>query len=134
MTAALVIDASAALRIVLKGEGGENYGHAARAASLLLAPRLYCTEAANGLWRNVRAGFMSRPDALDKLNRIILLVDRFEDDDRLASETLTLSIELGHPVYDLTYLVLARRNGAGLVTADRGLAELGAKLCLDVIH
>lgn len=134
MSKPCVVDASAGLRMVMDGERGPEYLRAIRAAALVLAPALFTIATANGLWRYARAGQLSKQQALIKLGEAKVLIDRFEDDERLATEALALSIDLAHPVYDLSYLVLARRHGAGLVTADRKLAELGTQLGLDVLH
>ena len=45
----------------------------------------------------------------------------------MLREALIEAIRLDHPVYDLLYLVLARREGATLFTLDQKLQNL----CLD---
>jgi predicted nucleic acid-binding protein len=41
----------------------------------------------------------------------------------LASLALRMAAELDHPIYDATYLALARSLGMPMVTADRRLVE-----------
>ena len=55
------------------------------------------------------------------------LVSEFCEDDELVVEALSEAVRLNHPVYDLMYLVLARRHAATLFTLDRKLQQL----CLD---
>ena len=55
------------------------------------------------------------------------MVDEFCGTKDLLREALIEAIRLDHPVYDLLYLVLARREGATLFTLDQKLQNL----CLD---
>ena len=41
-----------------------------------------------------------------------------------------LSCTADHPIYDIVYLVLARRNNAFLLTLDQRLAKLAQKFSL----
>lgn len=56
------------------------------------------------------------------------LVDHIEPDRTLLAEALALATHLDHPVYDCLYLVLARREVASLLSADRRLLELANKV------
>ena len=56
------------------------------------------------------------------------LVDRVEPDRHLQAEALALACHLDHPVYDCLYLALARREAATLITADRRLQQLAARV------
>jgi predicted nucleic acid-binding protein len=44
------------------------------------------------------------------------------------AEALALATHLDHPLYDCLYLVLARREVASLLSADRRLLELAKKV------
>ena len=56
------------------------------------------------------------------------LVDVIEPDRYLQAEALALACHLDHPVYDCLYLALARREAAVLVTADKRLQQLAARV------
>ena len=123
MSRRLVLDASAALHAVLPGPAAEPVLDALSGAALVLAPDLYAIEVANSLWKYVRAGDLAVDEAVAKLDRALALVDSLVPVEELAKESLVAAAESGHPVYDLAYAVLARREGATVVTADRGFTE-----------
>ena len=52
------------------------------------------------------------------------LVDEFVPLEDNAAESFAEAVRQNHPVYDLFYLTLARRNAATLLTADKRLAAL----------
>lgn len=98
------------------------------AADLVLAPELMLTEVANALWRLQRAGQLEASGLQQRLSRAADLVDHIEPDRTLLPEALALATHLDHPVYDCLYLVLARREVALLLSADRRLLELAKKV------
>lgn len=130
MTARLVLDASAAIHLVLGTEGASAVADALEAASLVLAPDLYFAETASALWKYVRAGHLATPDADSRFEESMALVDETWSAESLAREVFAEANRLNHPVYDLYYAVLARRNGASLLTFDRRLATLARGLGL----
>jgi predicted nucleic acid-binding protein len=90
-------------------------------AALVLAPALLRVEAANALWKYLRAGHIDLATARERHAEISLLVHRFIDEQGLFPEALQLAADHAHPVYDAVYAVTARRNAATLLTFDRRL-------------
>ncbi len=86
------------------------------------------TEVANALWRLQRAGQLEASGLQQRLIRAADLVDHIEPDRTLLAEALALATHLDHAVYDCLYLVLARREVASLLSADRRLLELANKV------
>jgi predicted nucleic acid-binding protein len=126
MTARVILDASATIRIVTDPEAAGDLAEAVRAAALVMAPALMLTEVANVLWKIQRVGRLGGTDPLDLLHDAAALVDHFEPDTTLLGEALALASHLDHPVVDCLYLVLARREVATLLSCDQrllGLAE-----------
>lgn len=80
MTGRLVIDASAALHLVLRTEWAPRLAGAVAEASLVLAPTLFASEVANGLWKYVRSGAIDLPAAMEHREEAIGLVDTFAAD------------------------------------------------------
>ena len=115
--AALVVDASVALKWVVEEEGSE------AALTLkgrdLAAPSLLRVEAANALRSLAARKAIAPAAALDLLGLLqeapMALV---EPDDALERRALEIALQLAHPVYDCVYLALAERMGRVLVTAD----------------
>ena len=124
----IVLDASAALHVVLKiGRASEFIGELER-CSAVLAPSLFRSEVANTLWKYVRAGTIDKQGAMIRLAEALDLIDSLESDETLVTEALSLAVRYDHPVYDLLYVVLAMRFGARLVSADRKLLALVEKI------
>lgn len=126
----LVLDASAALRVVLRQEGTGDLAHRLGDARLVLAPDVYVSEVANGLWKYVADGQFEVDEAQARLEEALELVDVLVAGVELVAEALAAAARHRHPVYDLLYAVLARRHGCGLLTVDRRLAGLAAELGL----
>jgi predicted nucleic acid-binding protein len=79
-------------------------------------------EFANALWAGARSGAMPAAVARRAVPELIAsdwlaLVASAP----LVADALAMGIELDHPVYDLIYVALARREGTRLVTADARL-------------
>ncbi len=125
---ALVLDASAVVRIIEGSDQSATFAEAVLQAELVLAPELMLTEVANALWRLQRAGQLEADGVRLRLSRATELVDHIEPDRHLHVEALALACHLDHPVYDCLYLALARREAAGLITADRRLQQLAERV------
>ncbi len=124
----VVLDTSAAANIVLRTELAPSLIETLRTADLVLAPSLFHSEVANTLWKYVGSGELDVDGAIARHEEAIALVDAFEADDQLAVEALSTAARMNHPVYDLLYVILARRFGCRLMTTDRKLAALAASI------
>jgi predicted nucleic acid-binding protein len=116
----LIVDASIALQWVLQQE------YSARANMLrnetgLIAPSLIAAEIGSVIWKAVRRGAISRPDAADALNAALLPFEALIAGEALCGRALALAIALAHPIYDCFYIALAERENAQLVTADENM-------------
>ena len=84
----------------------------------LVAPDYIMVECANVLWKYVRRGTFSVPDAVSALRTLrglgIPLVPHAE----LLEDALAFAGETGIVVYDALFAVLARREDTDLITAD----------------
>lgn len=120
----LVLDASAAVRLVMRAEAADKLLEPVSAAMVVAAPSLYASEVANALWKYVKAGSLEVETALERYEEAINLIDDFTPDWELTTEALTEAARYGHPVYDLLYAVLARRTGCVVLTMDKRLKTL----------
>jgi len=93
-----VLDASAAVRLILGDPTAAGLAELIRAAPLVLAPELMLTEVANALWKLQRAEQLAGLDPQQLLADATDLVDRVEPDRHLQAEALALACHLGHPV------------------------------------
>jgi predicted nucleic acid-binding protein len=120
----IVLDASAAIHLVLNGPRAATVRAAIESDGATVAPDLYVAEVANALWKYVRAGQLDPDIARDSLSDATELLTRTVPSAELVTESLHEATRLGHPVYDLLYLVAARRNAATLATCDQRLHDL----------
>jgi len=128
MALACVLDASAAVRLILADPAAADLAERVGGAALVLAPELMLTELVNTLWKLRRADRLNDLDPQELLAEARELVDRLEPDRHLQAEALALACHLNHPVYDCLYLALARREAASLISSDRRLNALAERV------
>ena len=119
-----VLDASAALHVVMRLPTAEPVIDELEQANIVLAPQLYFSETANALWKYVSHNQLSAEQAIERYQDVCALPDEAISDQTLALEALSLASANNHPVYDIIYVVLARRNACGVLTKDSRLAKL----------
>ena len=128
----VVLDASAALAAVLGQGSRPAVLDALASASVVIAPELFAAEVTRGLWRYVAAKQLALDEAADLLDAVLKLVDRFHPVAVLTQEILREASARRHSVYDLCYAVLARREGAAVLTIDGRLKKLVATMKIPV--
>jgi predicted nucleic acid-binding protein len=128
MALACVLDASAAVRLILADPAAADLAERVGGAALVLALELMLSELANTLWKLQRADRLNDLDPQELLAEARELVDRLEPDRHLQAEALALACHLNHPVYDCLYLALARREAASLISSDRRLNALAERV------
>ena len=124
----IVLDASAAANIILRTDLAPALIEKLGQGRLVIAPSLFHSEIANTLWKYVRCGDLSKDTALARYAEAVGLVDAFEADEALATEALPAAIRYSHPVYDLLYVILARRHGCRVLTVDKRLITLAGEI------
>lgn len=134
MTPRIVLDASAAVRVVLRQEGSARWIDLLESASLVIAPSLVCAEVANTLWKYQRRGEISAAEGIRLYQLATSLVDDLIPTEELALEAFSEATRQSHPVYDMLYVVAARRYGCAFLTADNRLASLAAEMNLKVVQ
>ncbi len=129
----VVIDASAAVGLVLAIPGADLFSAPLEQAVLVTAPDLFIAEVSNAIWKYRKADLLPMARCEQALEHAISLPDRLEAGTALYLEAFALSCRHLHPVYDTLYIVLARRNNATLLTLGRRLAALAVKLEIEVV-
>jgi predicted nucleic acid-binding protein len=122
LTARAVLDASAAVRLVLNGEHAAQLAAKLEDVAVVTAPDLFCSEAASALWKYTRAGILPLDQAILRLEQCLGLTDTLVPESMLAPEALAAAARHQHSIYDMMYAVLARRSAALVITADRPFA------------
>lgn len=128
----IMLDASAAIPAALGHEPGPAILGIVARASLVIVPDIFVAEVTSGLWKYVNAGRFSIDHAIIRLRRTLDFVKRRELTQDLAEEVLQEAAARRHPVYDMFYVVLARREGAVVVTLDKRLRKLLEEMGLPV--
>ena len=124
MRSHLVLDASAALEAVLgRSQATAVIDHLERAARVTV-PDLFFAEAANALWKYVKAGELTAEEGQALLASACALADESVSAEDLVTEALATAAAFDHSVYDVLYAVVARRAGAAVCTMDRRLCKL----------
>lgn len=123
----IILDSSAAVDIARETEDGKALAALMLTGETVISSELFYAEVANSFSKYCRAGFFSEKEAKERMVKALQLVEVFCPLEESFAEAFSESIRLEHSVYDIVYLVLARRNGATLFTLDRKLQ----KLCLD---
>lgn len=119
----VVLDASAAVRVVTGHDEGDAFADTLLAADTVLVPDLFVAEVTNALWRLARFAGLGGDLASSSVRRALALPTEFLASQPIAPEVLAMALSHQRPAYDLFYFVLARRHAARLLTADRGLQE-----------
>lgn len=124
----IALDVSAAYAIANGTDGGRRMQALMVEDEKVVAPTLFFSEAANAAWKLACFGGADRAFAVEKMKIAVELVDEFFPDEEMMAEALAEAldeaIKFGHAVYDMLYLVLARRTGATLFTLDQKLAAV----------
>lgn len=127
-----VLDVSAAVEILLQKDKSAKFRAQCQEAAWVIAPDLFVSETANVFWKYHLAGVLDREMCLQLASDGLELVDDFVAAQELWKEALAEGIKNERAVYDMFYLVLARRNDATLITNDPSLASLCRKLKIAV--
>ena len=119
----VVLDASAAAEIVLRRTAATELSDFVAAADWVIAPTLFVSEIVNVFWKY--HSIANYPyEACDKhIEHAIALPDDYIDEIDIYREAFNMGCKLNHPIYDMMYLVLARRNNALLLTMDKKLTS-----------
>jgi predicted nucleic acid-binding protein len=117
----LVLDASAAVEIVLQRDFAQRLAKAVREADWVIAPTLFVVEVTNVFWKYQKFVDYPYPDCERDIEQTIALPDQYINEIDLYREAFKLGCILDHPIYDMLYVVLARRNNARLLTMDKKL-------------
>ena len=127
-----VLDASAAIEIVLQRKKAKQFVRSVSEADWVIAPNLFIAEVTNVFWKYQK--FANLPFAVCEkgIEQAISLPDDYITEHDLYREAFKLACSLNHSVYDMLYLVVARRNSATLLTLDSKLLQTAEKCSIDI--
>jgi len=128
----VVLDASAGIEIALSRHNAELYEMKIEKASKVMTSELYKAETANVLWKYNIAGLLNREELQKRLRYCDELIDEYINISENSEEALNEGMRMKHSVYDLLYLVIARRNGAILLTQDKKLKKIAKEAGVEI--
>ena len=105
-------DAAPAMKLLALAGSGEMEFH--------IPDLMYC-EVGNILWKKVRVGELSEPEAAEIASALLAAPKTVHPSALLLPAALRTACLLGRPVYDCIYLALAEFLGSSLITADKKL-------------
>ena len=123
----IVIDVSGAIEILLHKEKYEKFNNILQSSARVIAPDLYVSELTNTLWKYYIAKIQTKDECIKYMQKGIGFVDKFIDSKDLCQEAFFEGINNNHSIYDMFYMVTARRNSGTLITNDQILAEICKK-------
>lgn len=127
----IVLDCSAAAEMVQETPRGRAFECLVLENERIIASDLFQVEVRNTFWKYVNSSLMTTEQAEERIASALDLVDEFVPLEENAAESFAEAVRQGHPVYDLFYATLVRRNAATLFTADKRLAALCERMGLD---
>jgi predicted nucleic acid-binding protein len=113
-----VLDASAAIEIVVERAQAARLGGILEEADVVLAPDLFVPEVVNTMWKYHQFEQWSLAVCDRALDAALGLVDVLVPSRELYGEAFLLARTTRRPAYDMFYVALARREDATLLTTD----------------
>lgn len=129
----VVLDVSAAIEVVMGRPKQKLIASVLKQVDLVIAPSLYIYESVNTLWKYRTLSGFPVHKLVNKSEYLIKLVDKFIDVEDIYNDILSLACEIDHPAYDAAYLLISRKNKAGLLTLDTRLIKAAQKAGVKVV-
>jgi hypothetical protein len=114
----LVVDASVAVKWLVKESDHLTARNLLDRNEVLHAPDFVFIEVANVLWKKGLRREMTAEQAAEGVDSLPRLFEAIVRSELLVARALQIAIQLAHPVYDCLYLACAERANADPVTAD----------------
>ena len=122
-----VIDVSGVMEILLYREKYDKFDKVLQDATLVITPDLYIPELTNVFWKYYSAKMRTRDECIKYIKQGLGLINIFGDSKELWEEAFSEGINHRHSIYDMLYMVTARRNNGVLITNDSDLAAICKK-------
>lgn len=129
----LVLDTSAGAEIVLARGRAAEMGAWVAEAEWVIAPTLYISEMTNVFWKYHQFSNVPIEQCETGLDRAIQLIDDFVHEREMYREAFALACRVKKPVYDMFFLVLARRTSGAILTLDEGLQRLARENAIRIL-
>ena len=122
-----IIDVSGVMEILLYREKYAKFDKVLQDATLVITPDLYVSELTNVFWKYYTAKMRTKDECIKYIKQGLGLINIFGDSKELWEEAFSEGINHRHSIYDMLYMVTARRNNGVLITNDSDLAAICKK-------
>jgi predicted nucleic acid-binding protein len=123
MSGDMVFDACAIAKLLFLEAGSHEARILATQADVLITSELAFLEVGNVALKKLRRGEISKMDAASVVGDCKALIDQHVPAVELADEAMALALRAMVSIYDASYVVLAARLNATLVTSDGSLVR-----------
>ena len=127
-----ILDVSAAVDVLMEKGKVKLFSKVLHEVSSLSVPDLYVPELTKTLWKFHKANILTDEECISLIQKGIKLVDKFIDCKDIWQEAFSAGLITKHSVYDMFYMVTARRSGGVLITNDSVLAAVCKKNNVEV--
>ena len=129
-----VIDACGAVEILLQREKAHKFRQVLQEATLRVTPDLYISELANAFWKYHSAKILTKDECIRYIKQGLGLINIFVNANEIWEEAFSEGINNKHSIYDMLYMITARRNSGILITNDSVLAAICKKNHVQVCY
>ena len=130
----VVIDVSGVMEILFSREKADKFNSVLQDATSIVTPDLYVSELTNTLWKYHTAKIRTKEECVKYIKKGIEFINTFIDSNKIWEEAFTEGINNKHSVYDMMYMVTARKNNGILITNDSDLAAICKKNHVQFCH
>ena len=134
MIETVIIDVSGITEVLFKKEKMEKFAYIINESETVITPDIYISELTNTLWKYHTAKILSKDECMLYIKDGINLVDKFTDCLEIWQEAFSEGINNKHTVYDMLYMITARRNSSILITNDSVLAGICKKNHIEICN
>lgn len=124
----VTLDVSAAFCVVTQSKGFETFAEKLKHADTVSAPGLFISEASNTAWKYHKIQQVAPEKCQRMASRAISLLDKLIEAKQIWPKALELAIQHNITVYDAMYLAVALEEQSELLSLDRRLMEVWAKV------
>ena len=130
----VVLDASAAIKIILQQTSVKPLSDYLKKADWVIAPDIFVSEITNVFWKYHQFEDLPLNISENYMNKTIKLIDDFIEAGEIYQEAFSFSCQINHPVYDAMYLISARRHNAIFISADKKLNKIAQKHAIKIVE
>ena len=130
----VILDVSGVMHLLLNKNKAEIFDEIIQEADLVLAPNIYISELTNALWKHHTIEGYSINDCINYIDEGLNYINRYVDNYLFWQEAFLEGANNKHSVYDMFYMVVARKYDAVLLTDDSDLARICKENGVDVVY